>query len=202
MVRRDEFIAKLAEYNDNSSIESAITGLESYVDEQILSKSIIIDYINSVNAGISSTSSTGIIIETVTELKPTNDIHRDINVTGGTEKVGQYSIWNDDLKNKSNNSVVTEPWLDRTIYETDFDSEIRIVLPIGTNKNVALKLVQKYLAIEEFNQDKTPSVGYWSSVVRPNNGTTNESLTTIDTDSVRLEYNKNSNQLMMIFKLF
>lgn len=200
MVRRDQFIEKLAEFNDSENTDEALKGLETYVDNQLLSETNIIQMINSINAGTipNPTSS----IENVNELKLCNDIHRDINITGSDDKEDVYTLWNEDLVDRSGNSVTEKPWEDRTILETDFTPEIRIELPQNTNKNVAYKLVQKYLSTEEFDSDGDPSVGYWGLVVKPNNPTTNESLTTISTDNVKLEYNRDTGLLTMVFKIY
>jgi hypothetical protein len=200
MVRRDEFIAKLAEFNDTKGVDEALIGLEKYVDEQLLTETNIIGMINSVDAG--SDFSAGSTIEVVNELKLSNDIHRDINVVGGEEKADVYYVWDEELTDKSGNSSTEKPWEDRTVLETTFVPEIRIELPENTNKNVAYKLVQKYLGVEEFDDNGIPTVGYWGLIVKPNDPETNEPESTTSDDMVRLEYDRDTGILTMVFKIY
>jgi hypothetical protein len=209
MVRRDEIIEKLGKFNSTDVINKQVEDLEKVIDDALLNEDNIKKWINASSIGSSSTSG----LERVLQTNITNSVHRDITTVGddkviigtGANAVA-YVEWNsdteDDITKASSGSATTEPWNDRTIAESQFNGTFTIECPVGTNKNTALTLAQKYMKSDDFDSDGNPTVGFWSKAVRPNDKdnvvTTGEPLN----DSVIVIYDKDTDKVFMKFKIF
>ena len=206
MIRRDEVIKLLGEYNSTSVIEEQIEGLEKIIDDKLVEIINIKKFINSSNIG--ATTSGG--LETVNVANITNDVHKDITVKGDekvtitTDGVGvAYAIWGDDnLKTILNRSATEAPWYDRTIAEGVFNGVITIECPAETNKNLAFTLAQRYMAIDKKDSDGNVISGYWSNAVKPNDKDNNSTSEDVLNDAVTVTYDVTTDIVYMNFKLF
>lgn len=200
MLRREQFIQELHNINNTETIEREISTLENYVDEQLRNNNNLIQFINRNSQGTQGTGG----IEFVEYSQPTNAIHKNIDVESDNEITlngNSYAIWNENLTYPNGNTAINQPWNDKTFtgYE-NFDGEIRIQLPENTNKNVAQRLVERYLS-DDFDNNGEPIGGFWSKGIKPNDSNNNSTSEIVD-DAVRLEYDYDTNRLYMIFKLF
>ena len=209
MVRRDEIIEKLGKLNSTDVINEQVEDLEKYIDTELQKEENIKKLINSSSIGASSTSG----LERVLQTNITNSVHRDITTVGDDKVIigtgvnaVSYVEWNEDNENDINKagggSATTEPWNDRTIAENQFDGTITIECPLGTNKNTAFTLAQKYMKIDDFDSDGNPIVGFWSKAVRPNDKDNNVTTGGLLTDAVIVIYDKDKDIVFMKFKIF
>ena len=215
MVRRDEIIEKLGKLNSTDVINEQVEDLEKYVDTELQKEENIKKWINASSIGASSSSG----LERVLQTNITNSVHRDITTVGddkfttsvGTNGLGipvpvAYITWNEDNENDitkaGGGSAITEPWNDRTIAESQFDGTFTIECPVGTNKNTAFILANKYMKIGDFDSDGNPTVGFWSNAVRPNDKDNNVTTDTPLNDAVIVLYDKDEDKIYMKFKIF
>ena len=195
MIRRDEFIQKISELNNNNYLKRELIDLEKYVDEQLLIDENVIKFINRNTQGgdFNNTSNE----ELVDSINDTNQIHRHPDVVSTTKEAeGIYKVWNDSLTNQDGRNLSTKPYIDKTLHN-DIDSSIEILLPENTNKNVALLLKKKYLSTDL----KTEDGGFWSIITRPDTNNISN-ISEDNNDMVEVVYNKDLNTVRMIFKLF
>ena len=209
MIRRDEFIQKLHEYNSTEYIERELDNLEKFVDTELSKEENIIKMINSISAGSNGTSGE----EYVNVIIPTNSVHKDINAKGDeniTLNKISYAIFEEEdteITLNDGKDATETPWDDITLLEADnFDGYLDIELPVNTNKMVAQKLVEKYLKADDFETDESdgetePSSGFWSKAPKPNDSNNDETGTDLN-DAVSLIYYSDTNLLVMMFKLF
>ena len=207
MIRRDEIIQKLHEFNSSEKIERELANLEKFVDEQLVNDDNIIRLINSITAGSSGTSGE----EFIDRYIPTNSVHRDITAKNSDSQKNitidniSYAIFEDDddeIKTSNGDDATEEPWEDITIAEADqFDGYLEIDLPENTNKMVAQLLVEKYLLSGEFDDDDEPTSGFWSKGNKPNDSSNAPQGGDVD-KGVSLKYFIATNSLVMRFKLF
>jgi hypothetical protein len=209
MVRRDEIIEKLGKFNSTDVINEQVEDLEKYIDTELQKEENIKKLINSSSIGAASTSG----LERVTQTNITNSVHRDITTVGDDKVIigtgvnaVSYVEWNENTENDitkaGGGSASTEPWNDRTIAENQFDGTITIECPVGTNKNTAFALAEKYMKIGDFDSDGNPTVGFWSNAVRPNDKDNNVTTGTPLTDAVIVIYDKDEDKVYMKFKIF
>jgi hypothetical protein len=91
------------------------------------------------------------------------------------------------------------PWYDKTLNE-NVTGEIEVLLPVGTNKNLAKMLVDKYLGPADFTNltsRELKTYGFWRKI--PDLGTTSGIID--NTDAVQLIYVEDSDQYKIVFKL-
>lgn len=204
MIRRDEFLQRLHEFNNSKFINTELENLEKFVDQQLLLESNIILMINSITAGTNGTNGEEYVLESIA----TNSVHKDFT-TDSENKVTingiAYSIFDDDdavIETSNGEDATTTPWDDITIAESDqFDGSLEIELPENTNKMIARKLTDKYLKVDDFDTDGEPSSGFWGSGLKPNDSSNNNVSVDVP-DAVTLRYEPSTNTIFMIFKLF
>jgi hypothetical protein len=204
VIKRDDFLLKLANLNNSAYLETLMSDLENFVDAALINQINITQFINTNPSGYDSTSGAytdGIVDPS--QYDPTYAIHRNPDVTSGDSqagKSGNYTIWVDDSTDLilNGNLVNTTPWLDKTL-DNPIKGEFSIQLPANTNKNLALLLAQKYMSTD-IGVDGTPSGGYWSYVTYPI-GPEYGSTSGLDYgDAVRIK--QSGNDLYIIFRLY
>ena len=158
MMRRDQFIKKLAALNSGKYLTDKVIELELYVDAQLELESNILKMINGNSQG---TVLAG--IETLTAYEPTIGVHSDINVRLGSEGTAGSGrkIWSDDLQYSSGNTATSTPWSNLVLEDSTFNGVLSVPLPEGTNKNVAYLLAQKYNSTAL--NGASPLGGFWGS---------------------------------------
>lgn len=213
MTRRDEIIERLGDLNSKAVLEKKMLDLEIFIDNELKKDETLIRFINSGTSG--SIFEDGLeVINNFDQLKVSNDVHRDINVThetpseqikvsiGSGSTAVSYTIWSDDNLLLNDNDATETPWFDRVIAEGTFDGELSIQCPENTNKNVAIMLANKMNRVDEFDSDNNPTVGNWSKAIQPNDISNEKPIYPEVSDAVSVRYNTANNLVFMVFKLY
>jgi len=203
MVRRDVFIQRYVEQNNQKMINSEVIELEKFVDTQLLDINNLINYIN--QNGLSGTAGV-LVTQDVTAAIVNNSIHRTPSVLdNGAGRTADkiYAFWSNGLTDASGNNVSGTPYYDLNI-DTPITGELRVTLPENTNKNAAYLLLQKYLGpvvsdSSLITQNQIDTMGFWGR--QPTLGSSGNLGATLDPDAVRLEYDSSQDRLVMIFTL-
>jgi len=215
MFRRDEFIRRLNEVNSKNFINDQIEELENYVDTELNKNENLIKFVNSISAGISGTSGEEILNVSIS----TNSVHKDITVSDsdfGVEKItdnngnayteyksGEVGDSTINLEYPNGNDASLTPWYDVAILNPNLiDGYIEIELPENTNKMVAYLLAEKYMKVDDFDEnDGEPKSGFWSKGLKPNDSN-NTNISVDVNDAVSVKYFNDTNKIFMRFKLF
>ena len=218
MIRRDEFIRKLNNVSSSATLETEITGLEKFIDEELAKEETLIKFTNSVTSGSNGSANSN--IEFLTKFVALDSIHRDSTVLDSNtsnekiSEIGNSSISYAKYKEgevgdpsitlffPNNTDASQKPWEDVTLANTSLiNGSIEIECPSNTNKMVAYKLAEKYMKIDDFDSEGNPTVGFWSRGVKPNNANNKNQSENIE-DAVTVRYDSTTNKVYMIFKLF
>jgi hypothetical protein len=178
MLRRDQFIKKIAKLNSGDYLKNKVLELEKFVDVELAKKENIIAMINSNTQG----SVVG-TVETVESTEETYAVHNDPNVLGENGEIGGKKIWSDFMFYTNGGHATNQPWSSITLTnDFQFDGILNISLPEGTNKNVAKMLADKYMDTTVVS--KKAIGGCWGE------------------GNVIVRLDKNTNRLTMTFKMF
>lgn len=203
MIRRDTFIQRYVDQNNNKKIQSQVIELEKFVDTQLVDANNLLTYIN--QNGLSGTDGSS-FTQLVTSSIVNDAVHRDPSVLDkGAGRSGpnkEYAIWSSKLTDTNNNSVINTPYFD-LVLNTSINGQLRIYLPTNTNKNAAYQLCQKYLQpliddSSQITQTQIDTLGFWGR--KPIIGT-NGTSAVLDPNAVQLLYDQINNRLIMIFSL-
>lgn len=203
MIRRDTFIQRYVDQNNNKKIQSQVIELEKFVDTQLVDANNLLTYIN--QNGLSGTDGSS-FTQLVTSSIVNDAVHRDPSVLDkGAGRSGpnkEYAIWSSKLTDTNNNSVINTPYFD-LVLNTSINGQLRIYLPTNTNKNAAYQLCQKYLQpliddSSQITQTQIDTLGFWGR--KPIIGT-NGTSAVLDPNAVQLLYDQTNNRLIMIFSL-
>ena len=200
MNKRDDFLQKVANLNNQAYIDTQILILESYVDKEMSKDDNIIAFINSNISGYDTSGNayTDGIVNSNTYVV-TNAIHKNPDVKSSSNtKSGNYTIWGSNSSDLILNGMVanTTSWLDKTL-DNKIYSTLTIQLPDNTNKNVALALAEKYKSTK-LGTDGNPIGGFWSYIPTPQTaGSVNN---TSYPDAVTIK--QTGNTLFIVFKLY
>jgi hypothetical protein len=185
MIRRDEFLSKIAEYNSLQSLKQQMNDLEKIVDTELSKRDNIVKMLNLNRSGTSGY---------INEVWDTAAVNKDWTVNdggagrdGGTNGLITYPIWSTQNKNSTGESSVSFPMYEKTLTRA-IDSVFKIELPQGTNKYAAKLLVDKY-----------NSSGFWNIV--PTLHSTNGTAGVTTHEAVRVYYNSDLDKLHIEFKL-
>jgi hypothetical protein len=135
-------------------------------------------------------------------------VHKDPSIrdngsgrSGGVDNV-EYAIWSKNITTTSSDDATKNPWYDKTLNK-DVEGEIEVLLPVGTNKNLARMLVDKYLGPIDFTNltdRELKTYGFWRKI--PTLGSlAGESSVTDNTDAVELIYVEDTDQYKIVFRL-
>ena len=201
MVRRDQFVDRYSALNNRKLLELELADLEKYVDSELLKDENIVVMIN--QDGVAGTDG-----EVISTTILNQSVHKDPSIrdngsgrSGGLDNV-EYAIWSEDITTTSSVGATETPWYDKTL-NVDTTGVIEVYLPIGTNKNLATMLVDKYLGPADFTNltnRELSTYGFWRKI--PTLGSAaGESTVTDDTDAVQLIYVEATNQYKIVFQL-
>jgi hypothetical protein len=178
MIRRDQFIKKIANVNSGDYLKNEVVKLEAFVDAELEKHENILLMINSNTQGALSGT-----LETVQSVEQTYAIHTDPTVQGDDGEIEGRKIWTDYMFYPSGGYATNEPWASISITnDHQFDGSLKIMLPEGTNKNVAKMLADKYMDTTIVSNE--PLGGCWGE------------------GNVIVTLDKVTNRIAMTFKMF